>query len=72
MWHYNQSQVSVIVTDGLAPIWHQDICSYHGGISQLAHPMGDPMYYEILARSQAFFYFLATLPSSFTSHNANV
>ena len=37
MWHYSHSQVSLVVADGLAPIWCQDICNYHDDVGQTAH-----------------------------------
>ena len=34
MWHLNQSQLSMVVADGLVPIWHQDISNHHDVVGQ--------------------------------------
>ena len=33
MWQYSDSGGCMVVTDGLAQIWHQDICKHHNDIA---------------------------------------
>ena len=48
MWCYNHIWVSMVVADGLVPIWHQDICNHHDDVSWLIHFRGLPRQCAVL------------------------
>ena len=39
IWHHGYNPVSLVVADGLVPIWHQDICNHHDDVIQWVHVM---------------------------------
>ena len=34
---YNHDQISMVVADGLAPIWHHGICNHRHGVARVVY-----------------------------------
>ena len=43
---WGKYQLSMVVADGLAPIWCQDICNHHGDVGQLVQQRSLPKWWE--------------------------